>query len=128
HFASLPEQIPMVASGAFSSEPQSSVVFNVGGGSPAGGGGSKQRLSLPPQSLLQPQSQQRIRVPPCVPLSVIDGRNSNGMLSVSLDVTIAPHVLGLSLLHHLVHSTFLDSAKTTAAMQLMPQKPQFAIG
>lgn len=51
------------------------------------------------------------RIPPIFPLFVLDGSSSGGLLSI-LDVNIAPHVLGLSMTHHLAVAFLLsDSAR-----------------
>ncbi|KAH9589149.1 hypothetical protein LSM04_003002 [Trypanosoma melophagium] len=47
-------------------------------------------------------------VPSMFPLNVLDGSLSGGMMTTALDTSIAPHILGLSLMHHLVTSTFFD--------------------
>ncbi|KEG15136.1 hypothetical protein DQ04_00171000 [Trypanosoma grayi] len=49
-------------------------------------------------------------VPSIFPLNVLDGSISGGPLTTALDTSIAPHILGLSLMHHLVTSTLLDKA------------------
>ena len=49
------------------------------------------------------------------PVATLDGRNAKGCLTTALDVAIAPHLLGLGLLHHLVTSTFLLNAASVDA-------------
>uniref|UniRef100_A0A7S1QPD0 glutathione gamma-glutamylcysteinyltransferase n=1 Tax=Neobodo designis TaxID=312471 RepID=A0A7S1QPD0_NEODS len=46
-------------------------------------------------------------VKPKYPISLIDGRQSRGMLSIALDISIAPHILGLGLLHEVVRNTVI---------------------
>jgi hypothetical protein len=43
------------------------------------------------------------------PVQLLDGRQSRGMLSIALDITIAPHILGLGLLHEVVRATVLST-------------------
>ncbi|AYU78059.1 hypothetical protein, conserved [Leishmania donovani] len=52
------------------------------------------------------------KVPSMFPLFVLDGSSAGGLMTSVLDVKIAPHVLGLAMLHHL-SVTFLltDSAR-----------------
>ncbi|KAG5481094.1 hypothetical protein LSCM1_06774 [Leishmania martiniquensis] len=52
------------------------------------------------------------KVPSMFPLFVLDGSSAGGLITSVLDVKIAPHVLGLAMLHHL-SVTFLlsDSAR-----------------
>ncbi|KAG5481418.1 hypothetical protein LSCM4_07130 [Leishmania orientalis] len=52
------------------------------------------------------------KVPSIFPLFVLDGSSAGGLMTSVLDVKIAPHVLGLAMLHHL-SVTFLltDSAR-----------------
>jgi hypothetical protein len=44
------------------------------------------------------------------PIALVDGRQSRGMLSIALDISIAPHILGLGLLHEVVRATALPEA------------------
>ncbi|KAG8348489.1 hypothetical protein ERJ75_000017800 [Trypanosoma vivax] len=48
------------------------------------------------------------KVPSIFPLGMLDGSLSGGLLMTSLDTSIAPHILGLSLMHHLVACTLLE--------------------
>ncbi|KAK7196959.1 hypothetical protein NESM_000638800 [Novymonas esmeraldas] len=52
------------------------------------------------------------KVPSMFPLFVLDGSSAGGLMTSVLDVKVAPHVLGLAMLHHL-SVTFLltDSAR-----------------
>lgn len=46
------------------------------------------------------------------PVSVIDGREGRGMLSISLDISIAPHILGLGIFHTVVDHALAVQADT----------------
>lgn len=51
-------------------------------------------------------------VPSIFPLFVLDGSSSGGLITSTLDVTIAPHILGLAMVHHLAITFLLsDSAR-----------------
>lgn len=59
------------------------------------------------------------------PVSLLDGRDAGGLLTSALDVAIAPHILGLSMLHHVVQATLLSdrarrrqSTKSVSDVQL----------
>ena len=49
------------------------------------------------------------RVPMIFPLSLVDGTNTNGMLSIALYIAIAPHILGLALVHNIVRTELLSA-------------------
>ncbi|RNF01162.1 uncharacterized protein Tco025E_08643 [Trypanosoma conorhini] len=51
------------------------------------------------------------KVPSIFPLNLLDGSLAGGMLSTALDTSIAPHILGMSLMHHLVVNVLLDEAE-----------------
>lgn len=64
-------------------------------------------------------------IPALFPVSLLDGRDAGGLLSTALDVAIAPHILGLSMLHHVVQATLLtdrarrrQSTKSVSDVQL----------
>lgn len=64
-------------------------------------------------------------IPSLFPVSLLDGRDAGGLLSTALDVAIAPHILGLSMLHHVVQATLLtdrarrrQSTKSVSDVQL----------
>lgn len=61
-------------------------------------------------------------VPSIFPINLLDGRSANGMLSIALDVAIAPHILGLAISHHIVAETMLprNSARSNAALRGIP--------
>ncbi|EPY27384.1 hypothetical protein STCU_05778 [Strigomonas culicis] len=52
------------------------------------------------------------KVAPIFPLFVVDGSSAGGLMTNLLDVNIAPHILGLAMLHHLTITFILsDSAR-----------------
>ena len=55
---------------------------------------------------------------PKFPVSLLDGRQGRGMLSIALDISIAPHLLGLALLHNVVRLAILTEDPATAVEAL----------
>ncbi|ESL11120.1 hypothetical protein TRSC58_01139 [Trypanosoma rangeli SC58] len=51
------------------------------------------------------------KVPSIFPLNLLDGSLAGGMLLTALDTSIAPHILGLSLMHHLVTNVLLNETE-----------------
>ncbi|KAF8282007.1 hypothetical protein TcBrA4_0083540, partial [Trypanosoma cruzi] len=50
-------------------------------------------------------------VPSIFPLNVLDGSLTGGLLTTALDTSISPHILGLSIMHHLVANVLLDDTE-----------------
>ncbi|CBH16447.1 uncharacterized protein TEOVI_000510100 [Trypanosoma equiperdum] len=51
------------------------------------------------------------KVPSIFPLGMLDGSLSGGLLMTAVDASIAPHIVGLALMHHLVSCTLLNQGK-----------------
>nr|CCC94312.1 conserved hypothetical protein [Trypanosoma congolense IL3000] len=55
------------------------------------------------------RSEQHIeKIPSIFPLGMLDGTHSGGLSMTAIDTSIAPHIVGLALLHHLVTQTLLS--------------------